>query len=76
MNLLQVADLAPPVDRSYMVETTLSDPYTNNYSGEYHPPPSEYPAHSYREEWPQQPRVFSHLFRLHPVLLGNVTHDI
>jgi hypothetical protein len=68
--------LAPPVDRSYMVETTLPDPYTNNYSGEYHAPPPEYPAHSYREDWPQQPRVSSNLFRLHIVLLYNIMYDI
>ncbi|XP_071451380.1 protein virilizer [Hetaerina americana] len=51
----QVADLAPPVDRAYLVETAIAggapDPYTNSYTTEpYHQP--EY-SHPYRDEWSQ-----------------------
>jgi hypothetical protein len=59
-----------------MVETTIPDPYNNNYSGEYHPPPPEYPAHSYREEWPQQPRVFTYVLKLQSSLLLCIVQDI
>ncbi|KAG8230347.1 hypothetical protein J437_LFUL000618, partial [Ladona fulva] len=55
----QVADLAPPVDRAYLVETAIAggaaDPYTNSYGGEpYHQP--EY-THPYRDDWNQQPQA-------------------